>query len=56
MRGIRGELTNEWKQRNVGGENEYAILTAEISKAHKFKRDQGDKTLHSLVSGNYLSK
>ncbi len=35
MRGIqiRAELTEEWKNRNVGGENEYAILTAEISKA-----------------------
>ncbi len=35
MRGIqiREELTNEWKHRAVGGENEYAILTAEISKA-----------------------
>lgn len=35
MRGIqvREELTDEWKQRNVGGESEYAILTAEISKA-----------------------
>jgi DNA-damage-inducible protein D len=35
MRGIqvREELTDEWKQRNVGGEDEYAILTAEISNA-----------------------
>ncbi|HEV8513487.1 MAG TPA: Bro-N domain-containing protein [Cyclobacteriaceae bacterium] len=35
MRGIqiREELTDEWKNRNVGGETEYAILTAEISKA-----------------------
>jgi len=35
MRGIqvREELTEEWKYRNVGGDNEYAILTAEISKA-----------------------
>lgn len=35
MRGIqvREELTDEWKNRNVGGDNEYAILTAEISKA-----------------------
>lgn len=35
MRGIqvREELTEEWKQRNVGGDQEYAILTAEISKA-----------------------
>src|SRR5438105_13236206 len=35
MRGIqvRGELTEEWKKRDVGGNKEYAILTAEISKA-----------------------
>ena len=30
---IREELTDEWKKRNVGAEKEYAILTAEISKA-----------------------
>ncbi len=35
MRGIqvRAELTEEWKQRDVGNIQEYAILTAEISKA-----------------------
>ena len=35
MRGIqvREQLTSEWKNRNVGGEREYAILTAEISQA-----------------------
>lgn len=35
MRGIeiRETLTDEWKKRNVGGDKEYAILTAEISKA-----------------------
>jgi len=35
MRGIevREILTDEWKKRNVGAEREYAILTAEISKA-----------------------
>lgn len=35
MRGIavRAELTEEWRQRGVNGEPEYAILTAEISKA-----------------------
>jgi len=35
MRGIaiREELTDEWKQRNVKQEQEYAILTAEIAKA-----------------------
>lgn len=30
---IREELTDEWKNREVGGNQEYAILTAEISKA-----------------------
>jgi hypothetical protein len=35
MRGIavRAELTEEWKNRKVGEAQEYAILTAEISKA-----------------------
>lgn len=35
MRGIavRAELTEEWKNRGVNGEPEYAILTAEIAKA-----------------------
>ena len=35
MRGIaiREELTDEWKKREVGQDREYAILTAEISKA-----------------------
>ncbi|MDD2337305.1 MAG: Bro-N domain-containing protein [Geobacteraceae bacterium] len=35
MRGIavRAELTEEWKNRSVKGEPEYAILTSEISKA-----------------------
>ncbi|MDA1061164.1 MAG: Bro-N domain-containing protein [bacterium] len=35
MRGIqvREQLTSEWKNRDVGGDKEYAILTAEISKA-----------------------
>ena len=30
---VRTELTDEWKSRGVGGNKEYAILTAEISKA-----------------------
>lgn len=30
---VRDELTNEWKQRGVKEGREYAILTAEISKA-----------------------
>ncbi len=35
MRGIeiRETLTDEWRKRHVGAEKEYAILTAEISKA-----------------------
>ncbi len=35
MRGIqvRAELTEEWQKRDVGSSKEYAILTAEISKA-----------------------
>ncbi len=35
MRGIqvRSELTEEWRNRDVGSNKEYAILTAEISKA-----------------------
>jgi hypothetical protein len=35
MRGIqvRADLTNEWKERDVGDSREYAILTAEISNA-----------------------
>jgi DNA-damage-inducible protein D len=35
MRGIaiREELTDEWKNRNVKEEHEYAILTAEIAQA-----------------------
>lgn len=35
MRGIevRETLTDEWKKRHVGGNKEYAILTAEISEA-----------------------
>ena len=30
---VRDELTDEWKKRDVGAEKEFAILTAEISKA-----------------------
>ena len=35
MRGIaiRDELTEEWKKRGVHGSKDFAILTAEISKA-----------------------
>ncbi len=46
---IRDELTDEWKKREVGSEREYAILTAEISKAtfgmtpHEYKEFKGLK-------------
>ena len=30
---IRGELTDEWKKRDINEDKEYSILTAEISKA-----------------------
>ena len=46
---IREELTDEWKKREVGEEREYAILTAEISKAtfgmtpHEYKTFKGLK-------------
>ena len=30
---IRQELTDEWRERNITKQNDYAILTAEISKA-----------------------
>src|SRR3989338_2190870 len=38
---VREELTDEWKKRGVGTEREYAILTAEISKA-KFGMTPGE--------------
>lgn len=52
MRGIeiRETLTHEWKKRDVGGDLEYAILTAEISKAafgmtpSEYKRYKGLKS------------
>ncbi|MBI4152816.1 Bro-N domain-containing protein [Candidatus Woesearchaeota archaeon] len=46
---IRDELTGEWKKRDVGTEKEFAILTAEISKAtfgmtpHEYKDFKGLK-------------
>ena len=51
MRGIeiRETLTDEWKKREVGEDREYAILTAEISKAtfgmtpSQYKRFKGLK-------------
>ncbi len=47
---IRDELTDEWKNRGVGTEKEFAILTAEISKAtfgmtpSEYKKFKGLKT------------
>jgi len=47
---IRDELTDEWNKRGVQTENEYAILTAEISKATfgltpgEYKQHKGLKT------------
>lgn len=51
MRGIaiREELTDEWRQRNIKGDAEYSILTAEISQAtfgmtpQEYKRFKGLK-------------
>jgi hypothetical protein len=61
MRGIqvRSELTEEWKNRNVGGTPEYAILTAEISRAtfgmtpSEYKSMKGLKreNLRELIAG-----
>ncbi len=52
MRGIavRHELTDEWKQRDVGQEKEYAILTNEISKA------TFDKTVDEYMEFKGLKK
>jgi DNA-damage-inducible protein D len=54
MRGIaiREELTDEWKNRDVKRENEYAILTAEIAKA-AFGITPGEhKKLKGLIREN----
>lgn len=48
---VRTELTDEWKKRGVKEELDYAILTAEISKAafgmtpskKNFERNQDDR-------------
>ena len=57
MRGIevRKNLTDEWKNRGVKGEDEYSILTSEISKAafgmtpEEYKRHKGlDKPHENL--------
>jgi methylphosphotriester-DNA--protein-cysteine methyltransferase len=54
MRGIaiRAELTDEWKKRQVGQEREYAILTAEISKATFGLTPSEYKDLKSLEREN----
>ncbi|MCX6803586.1 MAG: BRO family protein [Candidatus Diapherotrites archaeon] len=54
MRGIaiRQELTDEWKNRNVGQEKEFAILTNEISKAIFGKTVQEYKEYKTLDKKN----
>ena len=54
MRGIqvRSELTEEWKNRDVGDTQEYAILTAEISKATFGMTPSEYKTMKSLKREN----
>ncbi|MEK7645021.1 MAG: Bro-N domain-containing protein [Patescibacteria group bacterium] len=54
MRGItiREELTNEWQNRGVKEQNEYAILTAEISKAAFGMTPNEYKTLKGLEREN----
>ena len=49
---IRQELTDEWKNRNVGQEKEFAILTNEISKATFGKTVQEYKQLKGLNKKN----
>ncbi len=50
---IRDELTDEWKKRDVGTEREYAILTAEISKA-TFGMTPGEYKLFKGLGGENL--
>lgn len=54
MRGIaiREELTDEWKNRRVGESREFAILTAEISKATFGMTPQEYKNLKGLQQEN----
>ncbi len=49
---IRHELTDEWKQRGVNENVEFAILTNEISKATFGKTVQGHKELKGLHNEN----
>ncbi|MEA3241495.1 MAG: Bro-N domain-containing protein [Pseudomonadota bacterium] len=50
---IRAELTDEWKNRDVGNNREYAILTAEISKATFGMTPSEYKNLKQLDRGNH---
>ena len=45
---VRDELTDEWKKRGVCADNEYAILTSEISKLVVFDVD-GHLSQHSQI-------
>ncbi len=49
---IRQELTDEWKKRDVGSENEFAILTNEISKATFGKTVQEYKAFKNIPQKN----
>ncbi|MDX2174445.1 MAG: Bro-N domain-containing protein [Bacteroidota bacterium] len=49
---IREELTNEWKQHGVNEQKEYAILTAEISKATFGLTPKQYKNLKGLKTEN----
>ena len=49
---IREELTDEWKSRGVKEHKEYAILTAEISKATFGISPKDHKTIKGLKSQN----
>ena len=49
---IRQELTDEWKQRNINQEREFAILTNEISKATFNKTIQEYKDFKNLNKQN----
>jgi hypothetical protein len=54
MRGIviRGQLTNEWEKREIKEQKEYAILTAEISKATFGIKPSDHKKLKDLKREN----
>jgi len=50
---IRQNLTDEWKDRNVGKEKEYAILTNEITRA-TFGKDVSEYKKHKKLRGENL--